>query len=468
MCRRGTCRATCGTGGLKTIELGCSLEHKPGRPSARIAAVVSQFGLPMSTERTTIVGSASVPVGPGRIIVLWGPSGSGKSTALGEIQRQFAGGCLVDRVMFPAHPAVIDRVAPGAPLFEAVGFLTSCGLGEARLWVRPFSTLSDGEQFRARLARAVARHAHTHAVAPLLCDEFCSVLHRRAAKAISFGIRKVVSKRRLCFVAACSNDDLLVDLQPDTIVRLHGAGRCSVEDRTVRVNRPFSLRRRLCIEPGGKRDYDAFAAMHYRATDELGFVDKVFVMRDGRGGDAMGIVVYAHAPLELALRNRATDRWFSRNPKRVNRSLRILRRLVIHPDVRGCGLGHHLVRKTLPLVGTEFVECLAGMGEFNPVFERAGMKRIGQYGLCPKRQAALVALRKQGIDPSSRAFVVHVCRRRSVREIVADVVHDWYASTTGGGDKRVARQSAQVLAQTFRGLVGSRPVYYLWRRRGPV
>jgi len=440
--------------------------------------VAVRFGLPLSGGPVTIVERVRLALGPGRIVLFVGPSGSGKSTALGELERRFAGGCMVQRISFPPDVAILDRVAPWATLGEALSILTSCGLGEAALWVRPFEGLSEGEKFRARLARAMALHTrgttasispppqgvgHPPA-APLLCDEFCASLHRRAAKAISFGLRKLVTRRCLSVVLACANEDIIADLQPNVIVWFRGRGRCDVEERDVRARRAPSFRRRLRIEPGSKRHYEAFAAMHYRATDELGFVDKVFVMRDGADGDLLGIVVYSHGPLELALRNQATDGLFSRNAARVNRSLRIVRRLVIDPEVRGCGLGHYLLRRTLPLVGTEYVECLAGMGEFNPVFEKAGMRRIGQYGVSPRRQAALDALRGMGVNPTGRDFTLQVCRRRRVREIVSRVVYDWYAATTAGGERRVERQSPELLAQTFRGIIASQPVYYLWRR----
>ncbi len=452
-----------GRGG-QTIDLKCLREGKLGRPSARTATVAVRFGLPLSGGPVTIVERVRLALGPGRIVLFVGPSGSGKSTALDELDRRFAGGCMVQRVSFPPDVAILDRVAPWATLSEALSIHTSCGLGEAALWVRPFDGLSEGEKFRARLARAMASHSRGNAAAPLLCDEFCASLDRRAAKAISFGLRKLVTRRCLSVVLACANEDIIADLQPNVIVWFRGRGRCDVEERDVRAQRPPSFRRRLRIEPGSKRHYDAFAAMHYRATDELGFVDKVFVLRDGADGDLLGIVVYSHGPLELALRNQATDGLFSRNAARVNRSLRIVRRLVIHPEVRGCGLGHHLLRRTLPLVGTEYVECLAGMGEFNPVFEKAGMRRIGQYGVSPRRQAALEALRGMGVNPNGRDFRLHVCRRRCVREIVSRVVYDWYAATTAGGERRVERQSPELLAQTFRGIIASQPVYYLWRR----
>ena len=457
-------RRAAGINAASEIDLGCVREPKLGRPSRRAAEVGLSFGIPLYGTPVTVIAPTRIHLQPGRIMLLLGPSGSGKSSALEQIERQFSGGCMVQRVSFPPDAAIIDAVAPGAPLGEAAGILTGCGLGEPHLWIRRFGELSAGEQFRARLARALALQSRADTAAPLLADEFCTTLHRRAARAISFNLRKLVLKHNLAAVVASCHDDVIADLQPHTIVRLSGAGRCAVEERSVRPLRAFSLRRRLIIEPGRKRDYAAFAAMHYRAGDELGFVDKVFLLREGRRGEPLGIVVYAHSPLHLALRNQATEGRFAHDPKLLNRRLRILRRLVIHPDVRGCGLGHFLVQRTLPLVGTEYVECLAAMGEFNPVFEKAGMERIGQYALASRQQAALAALRAMDVDPNAREFPLLVARRPRVRAIVARVVFDWYSGTTGGGAARVARQSPQMLAQTFRGLIGSRPVYYLWRR----
>jgi len=214
--------------------------------------------------------------------------------------------------------AVIDHVAPWTSLRESIELLTACGLGDAHLWVRPITTLSDGERFRACLARAVAIVLRSGGASPLLCDEFCSSLHRRVAKAISFNLRKLVTRRGLSIVVACGNEDILPDLNPDIIVRLDEHGGGIVEEREVKSKSAISLKRRFVIARGSKRDYERFASMHYRATEELGFVDKVFVMRDGSAGDLVGIVVYSHGPLELALRNKATNGRFVRKPREVN------------------------------------------------------------------------------------------------------------------------------------------------------
>lgn len=450
----------------KTLQINCVHEFGPGRPSGRTAQLATEFGLTLGETKCVVVASATITLGPGCLVAIVGPSGSGKSSILAGVEQEFAAACSVQHVTFPCGDAVIDRIAPSASLDEATAILTRCGLGDASLWVRPFERLSDGERFRARLARAIALHGRRAGSVPLLCDEFGSLLHRRAAKAISFGLRKLVTQYKLSVVVASSNDDILPDLQPDQIVRLQGFGPSRVESRKVKPSQRISLRRRLQITRGSKRDYDAFAPMHYRTTDELGFVDKVFVMREGSRGDVLGIVVYAHPALELALRNRATQGRFSRNPTRLNRELRVLRRLVIHPDVRGCGLGHFLVRKTLPMVGTRWVECLAVMGAFNPVFEKAGMTRIGRYDIPTRTQAALDQMRSMGVDPNARDFETQVSRRRVVREIVSTVVNAWYTATTAGGKGRVQRQTPSRLAQTFRSLIGCRPVYYIWKKGG--
>lgn len=60
----------------------------------------------------------------------------------------------------------------------------------------------------------------------------------------------------------------------------------------------------------------------------------------------------------------------------LNEKLSIISRVVVHPKYRTIGLGARLVRDTLLLAGTEFVELPAVMAKYNPFAERAGMKRI--------------------------------------------------------------------------------------------
>jgi hypothetical protein len=47
---------------------------------------------------------------------------------------------------------------------------------------------------------------------------------------------------------------------------------------------------------------------------------------------------------------------------------------------RAIRLGSKLVRDTLQLAGTEFVEMSAVMGKYNPFAEKAGMKKVVEQG----------------------------------------------------------------------------------------
>ena len=436
-----------------------------GRPvSQRSSQVIRQFGAE-AAESTIVLPQLDVPLGPGRITAFVGPSGSGKTTALGAIEAQYPKAHNVERIGFPNDRPIIDCIAPSGALDEALHCLSLCGLGEPRLWLREYAALSEGERFRARIARAVGAIANRQDNAPLLIDAFGDSLHRRAARALAYNVRRLTTRRRLNVVVATCHHDVLADLQPDNLITLtHRADQAGIREHAPRW-RPFSLWRNLKIEPGRKIDYARFASMHYRTTAELGFVDKVFVLRQRNSAELLGIVVYAYPPAGLALRNRATKSRFVNNLELLNQQVRIIKRLVVHPDLRGCGIAHRFVRRTLPLVGTRYIECLASMGAVNPIFERAGMKRIG---ICPpERRAArlLKCLKTLDVDPFASDFETQVCRRPIVREIATMVVARWYQATSGQGRERAARQPPDVLARICRSLAADRPVYYLWERK---
>ncbi|MEE8169758.1 MAG: hypothetical protein V3T70_04355, partial [Phycisphaerae bacterium] len=359
---------------------------------------------------------------------------------------------------------MVETVAPSGPVGEALKILTACGLGEPRLWIRRQADLSDGEQFRAALARAVGQALADPRRPPIICDEFTALLHRRLACCVSHNLRKLISRTGLTLVLASAHLDLVEDLQPDTHVSLGGA-RALVTARQPR-DRPPSIRRRVHVEPGQVSDYRRFAPMHYRHRDVLGFVDKVFLLSEGAAREPLGIAVLAHAPIELSLRHQATEGRFVRNGARLNRELRILRRLVMHPDVRGCGLGHWFVRQVLPQSGVRFVECLAAMGAVNPVFEKAGMTRIGR---CPPPRGRLKLLQRMQsleLDPFSPDFIERIRRYPRVRRLVESTIKHWHYATRGSPKPNLRRRAPDMLAATFRQLLGDPPVYFLWDRLG--
>lgn len=449
---------------LKELRINVIREPACVDMSPRIREVCWDFGIPPREQPAAIVEDLRLRLEPRSILMLSGPSGSGKSSVLGAVAERLGDVAWVGRGRFPSGKAIVDAVAPRRPLATALRVLTACGLGEPRLWVRRFADLSDGERFRAELARSIGSSLSAASPRPILCDEFTGILHRRLARAVAHNLRKLVTREGLTLIVATTHADIVPDLQPDVVVRM-GGEKPRVLRRAPRAQ-PMSINRRATIEPGTVRDYARFSPMHYRHRDGLGFVDKVFLLKESRDGDALGILVFAHAPMELALRNQSTNGRFVRNLRRLNRELRILRRLVMHPDVRGCGLGHWFVQETLPRVGVRFIECLAAMGAVNPVFEKAGLTRVGRCPIPRGRLKLIERLRAWNIDPFSPDFHRRISRYPRVRKLVEETVSKWAESMQGGMQYRVRGRSSAELAGAFRQIIGQPPLYYLWDRKG--
>lgn len=114
---------------------------------------------------------ADLPIDDGdwRIGVVVGPSGSGK-TSIGS---QVFGPRAVWRPRWPKDAPIIDAIAPDAEFDQAPAALSAVGLGSVPAWLRPYHVLSNGEQFRADLAKLIAERP-----ARAVVDEFSSVVDR--------------------------------------------------------------------------------------------------------------------------------------------------------------------------------------------------------------------------------------------------------------------------------------------------
>lgn len=140
-----------------------------------------------------------------------GPSGSGKSS----IGRQIWGNDAVHDLYagWRGDAPVVDCIAPQGSFHEVTGALAAVGLGDVPAWLRPFTVLSNGEQFRAGLARLIVDGPDRAVV-----DEFTSVIDRQIAQIGAAAFAKAWRRGagRQIVLLSCHYD--VVDwLQPDWV-----------------------------------------------------------------------------------------------------------------------------------------------------------------------------------------------------------------------------------------------------------
>lgn len=181
--------------------------------TARVKQIEGIFDVP-EAKRVSLDMHMDVPLDERdwQIGLIVGPSGAGKSS----IARTLFGDCIVDEYDWHQSKSLMDSFGD-APIKEIAAALSSVGFSSPPAWVKPFHVLSNGEKFRATLARVLMDSR------PLLVvDEFTSVVDRTVgrigAHAVAKAIRRTPGKR---FVAVTCHDDVLEWLQPDWVLEPH-------------------------------------------------------------------------------------------------------------------------------------------------------------------------------------------------------------------------------------------------------
>lgn len=129
-----------------------------------------------------------------------GPSGSGKTTLLKEFGEE----------VLPEWDPELSVASHFEDAEDAQERLGAVGFNSIPSWLRPYHCLSNGEQFRARLARQLNSN--------IVIDEFTSVIDRDVAKSASNAINRFIHKNNFKNVVFCScHYDIIEWLRPDWI-----------------------------------------------------------------------------------------------------------------------------------------------------------------------------------------------------------------------------------------------------------
>ena len=242
-----------------------------------------------------------------KIGLITGPSGSGKTT-IGR--RLFADAYYHEHYEWPDEQAIVDGFPANVDTKDVVQALSSVGFSSPMHWIKRFAHLSNGQKFRAELARLMLEDKDT-----VIMDEFTSVVDRQVAQIGSAAISKAIRHRqRPRLIALSCHYDIAEWLNPDwTYDLLTG----EFQWRDLRRHPNIELK----IHKADKRSWDLFKGHHYLSAD-ISAGAQMFVAT--HNGNPVAFTSYIHFVHPKATRM-----------KRGHRT-------VVLPDYQGIGIGNRV------------------------------------------------------------------------------------------------------------------------------
>jgi GNAT superfamily N-acetyltransferase len=216
-----------------------------------------------------------------------------------------------------------------------------------------------------------------------IMDEFAATLDRDTAKIVAFNLQKLARQQGKAVLAATTHTDLLEDLNPSVHIHKRFGKEIAVNYYLNEPARECSLVKEMRIVEGTTMDWRKLAGFHYR-SHKIAAPRKIFCLK--RGDELCGVIVYCYPPPTAFGRRLVLPKM---SMKELNQKLSIITRVVVHPKYRTIGLGAKLVKETLPLAGTPYVEMPAVMAKYNPFAEKAGMQKIAEQP--PPKEALRIA-----------------------------------------------------------------------------
>ncbi|MGW6704160.1 hypothetical protein ACWGDE_04625 [Streptomyces sp. NPDC054956] len=400
--------------GPQAVTVEVRHEREGGPLSERAWALREAFGVE-TAEETVTLAPVSVPLNG--ITLVTGFSGTGKSSILRELSRLTRVRTVAD--LPPADPR--DRVID---LFDGeveatVSWLGRFGLGEPRLMMSRPEHLSDGQRHRLTLARLAtggpdgSGGGGAGRGGPIVVDEFCSNLDRTTAKVIAHNFQRVCRSLRLNAVVATAHDDLHEFLAPDAHVRLDFDGTAGKTAGGYVPGRRIEkwIGEEFAESAGGRCDYERLADYHYRVEDErwIDWENLVTEVRTIRVGGMLAAVKVFCRPFPREFEALETLR-------RINESVLLQERVIVHPAFRGLSLNARMWPGTGTGAGTgtgtgaaaperRIIFAQSALGRLFPFHLRAGYRSVPHPSETPvQEQIDLVtALRRHdpGLNPNS-------------------------------------------------------------------
>lgn len=239
-----------------------------------------------------------------------GSSGSGKSTILEHYFNYNP--TVIDTIKWDLNISVASNFGSAE---EAIDRLGAVGLNSIPSWCKPFHVLSNGEKFRAEVARMLKNNA--------IIDEFTSVVDRNVAKSCSVSISKYIRKYNLQnIVFASCHRDIVEWLEPDWVY--------DTDTQELSVGRSLWKRPKIRIDiyETSYKTWELFKKHHYLRSD-INSACKCFIafMDDVPVGFVGSLILPGRIP----------PLYEGDNRQKYRES-----RLVVLPDFQGMGIGTYL------------------------------------------------------------------------------------------------------------------------------
>lgn len=274
--------------------------------SIRARQLEGMFDVPGQPHQTLEwKGELPIEDRPWSVGLIVGPSGCGKSTILAEAFGE------------PHEPtwsgaSVIDGFPPGVALDEITAACSAVGFNTVPAWLRPHHVLSNGERFRANLARLMT---DTPPDQTMVVDEFTSVVDRQVAQIASHAVAKWVRRHGRQLVVASCHYDIIDWLQPDWVLE---PATMAFRWRSVQPRPQLDV----TVSPVDYSAWATFAPFHY-LTAELNKAARCYVLFIGDEPAAFAGILH--------------------RPHARTRNIKAISRVVTLPDWQGLGLAFVLI-----------------------------------------------------------------------------------------------------------------------------
>jgi excisionase family DNA binding protein len=204
-----------------------SLTYKSNvRRTQQTHAIHQAFSISPDDISHRVIKDLNLTLNPGEVVLITGSSGSGKTTLLNLlIEREYSG--LAGDIQLPSnyHVGNFAAIRSQKALIEVLGnrdirsalhLMGLVGLSDAFVYLKRFEELSNGQQYRAKLAQLIAGGYNVW-----VADEFCATLDLVTANVVADRLQKTARQLKALLIVASSQPELFARaLRPDQVIQL--------------------------------------------------------------------------------------------------------------------------------------------------------------------------------------------------------------------------------------------------------